>query len=192
MAQHDPLTSHPHGIAPPTRRAHQQSAWHSATHATRTPAIRMAQRHPRHTHTSNAHGTAPPTRHAHQPSAWHSATHATRSPAIRTAQRHPRDPLTSHPHGTAPPTRRAHQQSAWNRATQRPVKPAHQAVKSSTQRESSPKRPAPARTTHPPTIDLRPLKVIPRFDFFAPAALTVTQLLQFSNPCNTHPSNTHP
>ena len=160
MAQRHPrdtLTSHPHGTAPPTRRAHQQSAWHSATHATRTPAIRMAQRHPRHTHTSNAHGTAPPTRHAHQP---HSATHATRSPAIRMAQRHPRDAHTSNPHGTAPPTRRAHQQSAWHSATQRPVKPAHQAAKSSTQRESSPQRPETARTgpqrpetartTHPP------------------------------------------
>ena len=99
----------------------------------------MTRRHPRDAHTSNPHGTAPPTRHAHQQSAWHSATHATHTPAIRMAQRHPRDTHASNPHGTAP--------------AQRPVRPAHQAVKSSTQRESSPKRPhrpAPARTTHPP------------------------------------------
>ena len=44
---------------------------------------------------------------------------------------------------------------------------------------TGPQRPAAARTTDPPTIDLRPLKVIPRF-VFAPATLTVTQLLQFS------------
>ena len=180
MAQrhpHDTPTSNPHGTAPPTRHAHQQPAWysathttspwHSATHPTRTPAIPMAQRHPHDTHASNPHGTAPPTRHAHQQSAWHSATHATRTPAIRMAQRHPAADETRTP--------------------------------SSQKQHTTGQQPAPARTgphrlaqQTPPTIDLRPLKVIPRFDLFAPATLTVTQLLQFSNPCNTHPSNTHP
>ena len=142
------LVSNPNDTAPPTRRAHQQSAWYSATHATRTPAIRMAQRHPRDAHTSNLHGTAPPTRHAHQPSAWHSATHATRTPAIRMAQRHPAASETRTP--------------------------------SSKKQHTTGEQPAPARNGQhdrpPPTIDLRPLKVIPRFDFFLHP-----QLLQLPN-----------
>ena len=97
----DTPTSNPHGTAPPTQHAHQQSPWHSATHATRAPAIRMAQRHPRDTRTSNPHGTAQHTRHAHQQYPYHSGTHATRPPAIPMAQRHTRhtrDTPDAYPH----------------------------------------------------------------------------------------------
>ena len=113
----DTPSSNPHGTAPPTRHAQQQSPWHSATYATRPAAISMAQRHPRDTPSSNPHGTAPHMRHAHQQSAWHSATHVTRPPAIPMAQRHPRDTPSSNPHGTAAPTRHAQQQSPWHSAT---------------------------------------------------------------------------
>ena len=58
---HHVLLSNPQDTAPPRGRAAQQSPWHSATHATRPPAIPMAQRHPRRV-----------------PS-WHSAAHATRA-----------------------------------------------------------------------------------------------------------------
>ena len=189
MAQRRPRdthTSNPHGTAPHTRRAHQQSPWHSATHAV-----------------CNPHGTAPPTRHAHQQSPWHSATHPTRTPAIPMAQRHPHDTHASNPHGTAPPTRHAHQQSAWHSATHATRTPAirmaqrHPAADetrtpSSQKQHTTGEQPAPARTTDPPYDRPPATKSNSAIRFFAPATLTVTQLLQFSNPCNTHPSNTHP
>ena len=105
MAQHrarDTPSSNPHGTAPPTRHAQQQSPSHSATQATRPAAIPMAQRHLRDTPSSNPHGTAPPT---------------TRPVAIPMAQRHPRDAPNNNPHGTAPPTRPAQQQTPWHSAT---------------------------------------------------------------------------
>ena len=95
MAQRHPRNtpnSNPHGTPPPTQHARQQSPWHSATHATRPPAIRMAQRHPSDPPTSNPHGTAPHTPHT----------------------RRARD---ADPHGTAAPTRPAQQQSPWHSAT---------------------------------------------------------------------------
>ena len=123
MAQRHPRDtprSNPHGTAPHMRHAHQQSPWHSGTHAT--------QQHPLDTPRSNPHGTAAPTRHAQeqspaptrhaqQQSPWHSGTHATRPAAIPMAQPHPRDTLRSNPHGTAAPTRHAQQQSSWHSAT---------------------------------------------------------------------------
>ena len=137
----------------------------------------MTRRHPDHALVSNPNDTAPPTRRAHQQSAWHSATHATRTPAIRMAQRHPRDAHTSHPHGTAPPTRHARQQSPWHSATQRPgetrtpsSKKQHTTGEQPATARNGPHRPATARNgahkTPPLRSDLRPLKVIPRFDFF--------------------------
>ena len=105
MAQrhpHNTPTSNPHGTAAATRHAHQQSPWHSATHATR--AISMAQRQYLR-------------RRPGQQSPRHGATHATRPAAILMAQRHLRDTPSSSPqYGTAPHTRHAHQQSSWHSA----------------------------------------------------------------------------
>ena len=92
------------------------------THATRSPPIPMAQRHPRNAYSANPNGTAPPTRRllcqsqrrsaAHATpfwptpvptrrffcqSQWRSATHATPSLPIPTAQRRPRDAVLANP-----------------------------------------------------------------------------------------------
>ena len=78
MAQRHPRdtpSSNPHGTAAPTRHAQQQSAWHSATHATcatrPTPIVTACHCVPRH---SAAHATRPT-----QPSA---AFHKTPAPSL--------------------------------------------------------------------------------------------------------------
>ena len=200
---HDAQVTNPNHTAPPRRRPGHQSQSHSAAQTTPWSPIPMTRRHPDHALVSNPNDTAPPTppamrmaqRHPrHQQCAWRSATHATRTPAIRMAQRHPRDTLTSHPHGTAPPTRPAHQPSACHSATHathtpairmEPRRPAAGETRtpSSKKQHTTGEQPETARTgphrpaQHtPPTIDLRPLKVIPRFDFFLHP-----QLLQLPN-----------
>ena len=85
------LVSNPQDTTPPRRRAAQQFAWHSGTHATRPPAIPMAQRRTRHTHdTPDANPHSLPLRSTAQ-----RRTHDTPDTACRCISRNVRSKLTS-------------------------------------------------------------------------------------------------
>ena len=110
------LVTNPQDTAPPRRRAAQQSACNTATHATHPAAIPMAQRRPRDTPSSNPHGTAAPTRHAQQSNPHGTAPH---TPHARHARRPSSQPATAF-HGTAPHPRHA-RRSLPLRSKKRPL-----------------------------------------------------------------------